>query len=69
MKVIGGVDSPLEQDPKQWGEIDLGRDRRGDGTHVFTAYLKNSVTSAVEPLRVIDWRIALDCFVGGMSVS
>jgi hypothetical protein len=34
-------------------------------THVFTAYLKNSVTSSVDPLRVIDWRMAA-CFVGGI---
>jgi hypothetical protein len=34
---------------------------------VFTAYLKNSVTRSVEPLRVIDWRTAV-CFVGAMSV-
>lgn len=40
-----------------------------DATHVFTAYLKNSVTRSVEPLRVIDWRMAADCFVGGMPVS
>jgi hypothetical protein len=32
---------------------------------VFTAYLKNSVTRSVDPLRVIDWRVAA-CFVGGM---
>lgn len=36
---------------------------------MFTAYLKNSVTRSVEPLRVIDWRMAADCFVGGMRVS
>ena len=39
------------------------------GTHVLTAYLKNSVTSSVEPFRVIDWRMAA-CFVGAiMEVS
>ena len=32
---------------------------------MFTAYLKNSVTRSVDPLRVIDWRIAA-CFVDGM---
>jgi hypothetical protein len=38
-----------------------------NATHVFTAYLKNSVTSSVEPLRVIDLRMAV-WFVGAMSV-
>ena len=41
----------------------------GEAAHVFTAYLKNSVTRFVEPLRVIDWRMAPDCIEGGMSVS
>jgi hypothetical protein len=36
-----------------------------NATHVFTAYLKNSVTRSVDPLRVIDWRMAA-CFVGGI---
>lgn len=32
------------------------------GPHVFTANLKKSVTIAVEPLRVIAWRVGA-CFV------
>jgi hypothetical protein len=35
-------------------------------THVLTAYLKNSVTRSVDPLRVIDWRMAA-CLVGAIS--
>jgi hypothetical protein len=66
MKVIGRVHTPLEQDPtERRGSIQASAG--GSATHVFTAYLKNSVTRSVEPLRVIDWRMAV-CFVGGMSV-
>jgi hypothetical protein len=66
MKVIGRVHTPLEQDPTK-GEDSIQVEAGGNATHVFTAYLKNSVTRSVEPLRVIDWRTAV-CFVGAMSV-
>jgi hypothetical protein len=64
MKVISRVHPALEQYPT---ESSIQAKAGGNATHVFTAYLKNSVTRSVEPLRVIDWRMAV-CFVGGMSV-
>lgn len=52
VKVIRGVYTPLEQDAVQLVSICAPRGCVG-GTYVLAAYLKNSVTRLVEPLRVM----------------
>jgi hypothetical protein len=55
MEIIGWVNFALKENalvrPKS--EEDSEDSDREESTYVLTAYLKNSVTSAVEPLRVI----------------
>ena len=67
MEIISGVYPTLEQYPRTCHSVES---RFGDlgQTDVFAAYLKNSVTRFVEPLRVMACRVGA-CFVGGMSVD
>lgn len=51
LKVIGGVDATLEEDPTR--DHEQPARTTSVQTNVFAAYLKNSVTNLVEPLRVI----------------
>ena len=53
LEVIRWVHLALEEDAEARLISDL-LGAKGGWTHVLTAYLKNSVTSAVEPLSVID---------------
>ena len=50
------MDTPLAERGCYPGVRDRWSNERS--THVLTAYLKNSVTNWVEPLRVIAWRLA-----------
>jgi hypothetical protein len=56
VKVVRRIYLSLKEDAiRELGIDSMEYERR---THVLTAYLKNSVTNWVEPLRVIAWRLA-----------
>jgi hypothetical protein len=66
MEVVRGVHTALEENPEvERVRAEQSKSAGGD-TDVFTAYLKNSVTRFVEPLRVIAWRVGA-CFVPAMG--
>ena len=68
LEVIRRVYTPLKEDPGSKRLSGTSPVIGLDGMYVLAAYLKNSVTSFVEPLRVMAWRVGAGfclCFAAG----